>query len=98
MAQDKAEAIAIFRASQQPLLWLRAMSGISCIENKLQSTPTNAPAETSALLLTLGDKKLTLHADVLKKSTPLASPPTACRFMWTGTGGGRRRLMWMPKS
>ena len=74
LARDKAEAIAIFRASQQPLLWLRAMSGISCIENKLQSTPTNAAAETSALLLTLGDNKLTLHADVLKKSYTACQP------------------------
>ena len=74
LAQEKAEAIAIFRASQQPLLWQRAMSGISRIENKLQSTPTNAAAETSALLLTLGDNKLTLHADVLKKSYTACQP------------------------
>ena len=73
LAREKAEALAIFRASRQPLLWQRAMSGISRIENKLQSTPTNAAAETSALLLTLGDKKLTLQAGVLKKSY------TACR-------------------
>jgi hypothetical protein len=73
LAREKAEALAIFRASRQPLLWQRAMSGISCIENKLQSTPTNAPAESSALLLTLSDKKLTLQAEVLKKSY------TACR-------------------
>jgi hypothetical protein len=68
LAQEKAEAIAIFRASQQPLLWQRAMSGISRIENKLQSAQTNAAVESSALLLTLGDKKLSLHADVLKQS------------------------------
>jgi hypothetical protein len=73
LAREKAEALAIFRASRQPLLWQRAMSGISCIENKLQSTPTNAAAESSALLLTLGDKKLTLQAEVLKKIY------TACR-------------------
>jgi hypothetical protein len=68
LAQEKAEAIAIFRASQQPLLWQRAMSGISRIENELQSAQTNAAVESSALLLTLGDKKLSLHADVLKQS------------------------------
>jgi hypothetical protein len=68
LAQEKAEAIAIFRASQQPLLWQRAMSGISRIENDLQSAQTNAAVESSALLLTLGDKKLSLHADVLKQS------------------------------
>jgi hypothetical protein len=73
LAQEKAEAIEIFRASQQPLLWQRAISGISCIENKLQGTQTNAAADSTALLLTLGDKKLNLHADVLKKSY------TACR-------------------
>ena len=68
LAQEKVEAIAMFRASQQPLLWQQAMSGISRIENELQSAQTNAAAESSALLLTLGDKKLTLHADVLKQS------------------------------
>jgi hypothetical protein len=68
LAQEKVEAIAMFRASQQPLLWQRAMSGISRIENKLQSAQTNAAVESSALLLTLGDKKLSLHADVLKQS------------------------------
>ena len=68
LAQEKVEAIAIFRASQQPLLWQRAMSGISRIENELQSAQTNAAVESSALLLTLGDKKLSLHADVLKQS------------------------------
>jgi hypothetical protein len=68
LAQEKVEAIAIFRASQQPLLWQRAMSGISRIENDLQSAQTNAAVESSALLLTLGDKKLSLHADVLKQS------------------------------
>ena len=68
LAQEKAEAIAIFRASQQPLLWQRAMSGISRIENELQSAQTNAAVESSALSLTLADKKLSLHADVLKQS------------------------------
>ena len=88
LAQEKAEAIAIFRASQQPLLWQRAMSGISCIENKLQSTPTNAAADSSALLLTLGDKRLTLQTEVLKKSY------TACRpanGMPIYVDGNRRR-------
>ena len=68
LAQEKVEAIAMFRASQQPLLWQQAMSGISRIENELQSAQTNAAVESSALLLTLGDKKLSLHADVLKQS------------------------------
>jgi len=73
LAREKVEAIEIFRASGQPLLWQRAMCGISCIENKLQGTPTNAAAESSAPQVPLGDRKLTLHADVLKKTY------TACR-------------------
>jgi hypothetical protein len=88
LAQEKAEAIAIFRASQQPLLWQRAMSGISRIENELQSAQTNAAVESSALLLTLGDKKLSLHADVLKQSYTAYRPTNGMPLY---VGRNRRR-------
>ena len=69
LAQEKAEAIEIFRASQQPLLCRRAIAGISRIEHKLENTATNtAPDTLDIKLLPLGDKRIPLHAEVKKKS------------------------------
>jgi hypothetical protein len=69
LAQEKAEAAEIFRVSQQPLLYRRAMAGISRIEDKLANSPTNASLETPDLkLLPLSDKKVPLQAEVKGKS------------------------------
>lgn len=69
LAQEKAEAIEIFRASQQPLLYCRAIAGISRIEGKLANTPTNTAPDTLDLkLLHLGDKRVPLHAEMKRKS------------------------------
>ncbi len=73
LAREKAEAIEIFRASRQPLPWQRAMCGIARVENKLQGVQTNAAADPGDLQVSLGDRKLTRHADVLKRTY------TACR-------------------
>ena len=74
LARDKVEAIEIFRASHQPLLWQRAVCGLSCIENKLQAVQTNAAAEPSATQVLLGDRKLTPHADVLERTYTACQP------------------------
>ena len=74
LAHEKAEAIEVFRASQQALLRDRAMSGISQVENKLQGAQTNATVESDAPLLSLGETKLTVHANVLKKSYTVHHP------------------------
>jgi len=69
LAQEKAEAMEIFRASQQPLLYRRATAGISRIEDKLANTATNEAPDTPDLeLLSLGDKGSPLRAEVNKKS------------------------------
>lgn len=68
LAQEKAEAAEIFRASQQPLLCQRALAGISRIEDKLSSVATNAaPHEADLKLIPLGDKRVSLQAEVKKK-------------------------------
>jgi hypothetical protein len=88
LAQEKAEAIEMFGASQQALLRDRAMSGISRIENKLQSGATNVVVEPNALLLPLGEKKLVLHADVVKKSYT-AYRPSNGKPLYVNTKGLR---------
>lgn len=68
LAQEKAEATEIFRASQQPLLCQRALAGISRIEDKLSSVATNAaPYEADLKLIPLRDKRVSLQAEVKKK-------------------------------
>ena len=74
LARDKVEAIEVFRASHQPLLWQRAVCGISCIENKLQTVQTNAAAGPSPLQVLLGDRRLTPHADVLVRTYTACQP------------------------
>ena len=82
----------MFRASQQPLLWQRAMWGISCIENKLQSAqPTRQP--NPARSCSLWEQEADADADVLKKSYTACRPTNGMPLYVTGTGGGRRRLM-----
>ncbi len=69
LAREKAEAAEIFRASQQPLLYRRAMAGISRIEDKLSDVSTNAvPPEPDFKFIPLGDKKVPLQAEVKRKS------------------------------
>ena len=75
LARDKVEAIEIFRASHQPLLWQRAVcGGLSCIENKLQAIQTNAAAGPSTPQVLLGDRKLTPRADVLERTYTACQP------------------------
>ena len=69
LALEKAEAVELFRASQQPLLCRRALAGISRTEDKLANAPTNTASNSpDPLLLPLGDKRFTLRAEVQKKS------------------------------
>ncbi len=69
LAQEKAEAAEIFRASLQPLLYRRAMAGISRVEDKLSDVLTNAvPHEADFKFIPLGDKKVSLQAEVKRKS------------------------------
>lgn len=68
LAQEKAEAAEIFRASQQPLLCRRALAGISRIEAKLPNIATDAALQEADLkFIPLGDKRVPLHAEVKKK-------------------------------
>lgn len=68
LAQEKAEAVEIFRASQQPLLCRRAIAGISRIEDKLANTATNAASHAADVkLVPLGNKRVPLQAEVKKK-------------------------------
>lgn len=72
LAQEKAEAAEIFRASQQPLLCRRAIAGISRIEDKLANTAVLAGRATNDTpdlkLLSLSGKRFPLHVEVKKKS------------------------------
>ncbi|ODU24055.1 MAG: hypothetical protein ABS95_02375 [Verrucomicrobia bacterium SCN 57-15] len=68
LAQEKAEAVEIFRASQQPLLYRRALAGISRIEDKLANTATNAASPSADMkLVPLGDKRVAVQIDAMKK-------------------------------
>ncbi len=75
LAQEKAEAVEIFRASQQLLLCRRAMAGISRIEDKLTHTTTNAAASSANLkLIPLGNKRFPTQTEVRKKSYTTHQP------------------------
>ncbi len=68
LAQEKAEAAEIFRASRQPLLYRRAIAGISRIEEKLANTATTAaPPSAEVKLVPLGDKPVPVQPDLRKK-------------------------------
>ena len=69
LALEKAQAAEIFRASQQPLLYRRAMAGISLIEDKLMAVATNATSLSTNLdLVPLGNKRFPMQAEVKKKT------------------------------
>lgn len=75
LAEEKAEAVEIFRASQQPLLCRRATAGISHIEDTLANAATNAaPHAPDLKLIPLGDKRVPLQVEVKMKSYTTHQP------------------------
>jgi hypothetical protein len=87
LAQEKAEALEIFQASQQPLLCRRAMAGISRIEDKLAATAANAASRERDLKLTpLGNTPAPLQAEVNKKTYTTHRPTNGMSAYLDSTG------------
>lgn len=87
LAQEKAEAAEIFRASQQALLYRRAITGISRIEEQLANMAINPLSHEAALKLTpLGNKRVPLQAEVKKRSYTTHRPTNGMPAYLDSTG------------
>ena len=87
IAQEKAEAAEIFRASQQPLLYRRAIAGISRIEDRLANMAINATShEVPIKLIPLGNKRVPLQAEVKKRSYTTHRPTNGMPAYLDSTG------------
>lgn len=97
IAQEKAQAAELFRASQNVPLLRRVSAGVSVVENKLSSVDTTTERKFEDVAIrNLGKQQLALHAQVDSR-TYFAHHPTNSPVCYVDAKGTKNPETFLPR-